>query len=85
MIDPYIELGGWIIAQAIEDICVGKNGTLKEDQESAWDFLKNDPIVDDILEYIDYGKQMDDKRQYILTVVIPQKLTVVRKSLPSSP
>lgn len=74
MIDPYVELGGWMIAQAIEDICVGKNGTLPEDKESAWDFLKNDPIIDEILEYIDYGRQVDDKRKYILTVIIPQKL-----------
>ena len=74
MIDPYVELGGWMIAQAIEDICVGGDGILPEEKESAWDFLQNDPVVDDILEYIDYGRQIDDKRKYILTVVIPQKL-----------
>ncbi len=74
MIDPYIELGGWIIAQAIEDICEGKDDTLPEDKESAWNFLRNDPIIDEILEYIDYGKQIDDKRRYILTVIIPKKL-----------
>lgn len=79
MIDPYVELGGWMIAQAIEDICIGKNGALSEDKESAWDFLRNDPVVDDILEYIDYGRQIDDKRKYILTVIIPAKLNIVSK------
>jgi len=81
MIDPYIELGGWIIAQAIEDICVGKNDTLPDDKESAWDFLQNDPVVDDILEYIDYGRQIDDKRKYILTVIIPKKLREVLEKI----
>ena len=63
-----------MIAQAIEDICVGKNDALPEDKESAWNFLRNDPVVDEILEYIDYGKQIDDKRKYILTVIIPKRL-----------
>lgn len=75
MIDPYIELGGWIIAQAIEDICEGKEDVLPEDKESAWNFLRNDPFIDDILEYIDYGRHLADKRNYILTVLIPGRMT----------
>lgn len=73
MIDPWIELGGWMIAQAIDDVCHPKN-VEPEDIESAWKFLRDDPCVEQILEYIDYGKGMDDKRKYILTVVIPNKL-----------
>lgn len=85
MIDPHVELGGWIIAQAIKDICVGKNGALPEDKESAWDFLRNDPFVDEILEYIDYGRQIDDKRNYILTVIIPQRLEKKNQLAEKSP
>jgi hypothetical protein len=73
MIDPWVELGGWMIAQAIDDICHPKT-VEPEDLESAWKFLREDPAVDQILEYIDYGTRIEDKRTYILTVVIPQKM-----------
>lgn len=84
MIDPWVELGGWMIAQAIDDICHPK--TIEpEDIESAWRFLKEDPCVEQILDYIDYGRSINDKRQYILTVVIPKKIKEYTSKIPYPP
>ena len=73
MTGPWIELAGWVIAQAIEDACGVSNVTLGE-KRSAFRFLRRDPLVDHILDFFDYGAPMKDKREYILRVVIPKKL-----------
>lgn len=74
MRDPFVELGGWIIAQAIEDT-LGKDEATQEEVNDAWKFLLYDPVVDDVLDYIDYGfiKEGYSKREFIIKVVIPQK------------
>lgn len=73
MIDPWIELAGWVVAQAIEDACGGDNATSLE-KKDALRFLRKDPIIDHILDCFDYGtNNLEDKRAYILKMVIPER------------
>ena len=82
MIDPYVELGGWIIVQAIED-ALGGADVLEEDQIDAWRFLLFDGIVDHILDHIDYGQTHHlTKREFIIKIVIPDRASeVVRQEM----
>jgi NAD-dependent dihydropyrimidine dehydrogenase PreA subunit len=91
MIDPWIELAGWVVAQAIEDACGGGGATFGQ-RMSAWRFLKKDPLVDHILDCFNCGFKFDikDKREYILKVVIPEKKSkmissIKPKELPPQP
>jgi hypothetical protein len=73
MIDPFVELGGWMIHQAIEDV-LGKDEVEEEEQNEAWNFLLNDPIVEQILSHIDYRPHWEmTKREWIIRVFIPQR------------
>jgi len=73
MIDPYVELGGWIIAQAIDDV-LGCGEVTEEEQMDAWNFLLHNPVIEHILDHIDYGDtDTMSKQKFILEMVIPQR------------
>ena len=73
MIDPYVELGGWIIAQAIDDV-LGYGKVTEEEQIDAWDFLLHSQIIEHILDHIDYkDTNTMSKQRFIIETVIPQK------------
>ena len=72
MIDPFVELGGWIIAQAIED-SLGKDEATDEEVNDAWNFLLHDPLIDHVLDHIDYGPTTMTKREFIIKIIIPDR------------
>ena len=73
MTELWIELAGWVVAQAIEDACGGDSATFGQ-RMSAYRFLKKDPLVDHILDCFDGGVLSENKREYVLRVVIPERL-----------
>lgn len=73
MIDPFVELGGWMIHQAIEDV-LGKDEVEEDEQNDAWNFLLHDPIVEQVLDHIDYRPDWElTKREWIIQIFIPQQ------------